>query len=66
VLIIWGGKDFCFDESFLKRWREIFPQAEVQLIADAGHYVLEDAADMAVPLAAKFLRPVMHFPKAPE
>ncbi|MSU70404.1 MAG: alpha/beta fold hydrolase [Opitutaceae bacterium] len=63
ALIVWGGRDFCFNQHFLGRWREIFPQGELQVIAGAGHYVLEDAQEIAVPLAAKFLRPVMHFPR---
>jgi cis-3-alkyl-4-acyloxetan-2-one decarboxylase len=63
VLIIWGGRDFCFDQYFLGRWKAIFPQAEQQVIAAAGHYVLEDAQETAVPLAAKFLRPAMYFPR---
>ncbi|MBK9989555.1 MAG: alpha/beta fold hydrolase [Verrucomicrobia bacterium] len=46
-IILWGGKDFCFNDHFLKRWREIYPQAPVQRYADAGHYVLEDAGDDA-------------------
>jgi cis-3-alkyl-4-acyloxetan-2-one decarboxylase len=42
-LIVWGGRDFCFDRHFLARWRELFPHAAVDLRPDAGHYVLEDA-----------------------
>src|SRR5581483_4955409 len=45
ALVVWGGRDFCFDDFFLTRWREILPQAEVVRIADAGHYVLEDARE---------------------
>ena len=55
ALIVWGGMDFCFDDNFLARWKSILPQAAVHRIADAGHYVLEDAAE-AVPLIADFLR----------
>jgi pimeloyl-ACP methyl ester carboxylesterase len=55
ALIVWGGRDFCFDDSFLARWRELFPQADVQRIADAGHYVLEDARDEAVSPVVRFL-----------
>ena len=53
--ILWGGRDFCFNDRFLARWREILPQAEVTRFPDAGHYVLEDARDDAVRMAAKFL-----------
>lgn len=54
ALVVWGGRDFCFNDYFLQRWREIFPQATVHRFDDAGHYVLEDAADEVVPLIAKF------------
>ena len=50
VLIVWGGKDFCFNDTFLARWRELFPKAQCERIADAGHYVLEDAAADVIPL----------------
>jgi len=56
VLVVWGGRDFCFNDSFLARWRELFPRAETHRLADAGHYVLEDARDEVVPRIAAFLR----------
>jgi cis-3-alkyl-4-acyloxetan-2-one decarboxylase len=57
ALIVWGGRDFCFNDSFLGRWRETLPQARVKRIADAGHYVLEDAPEEALPPITAFLRP---------
>jgi cis-3-alkyl-4-acyloxetan-2-one decarboxylase len=56
VLIVWGGRDFCFNDHFLDRWRQIFPEAPVRRIADAGHYVLDDARDEARPAITEFLR----------
>jgi cis-3-alkyl-4-acyloxetan-2-one decarboxylase len=56
ALIFWGGQDFCFNDRFLARWQKYLPQAEVRRIADAGHYVLEDASDEVVPAAVSFLR----------
>ena len=55
AMIVWGGRDFCFNDSFLARWREVLPQAAVHRLADAGHYVLEDARDEVVPRVAAFL-----------
>jgi len=46
-LIVWGGRDFCFSDHFLTRWREIYPDARVERLADVGHYVLDDAGDAA-------------------
>ena len=54
ALVVWGGQDFCFNDHFLEGWRERLPQAEVHRIADAGHYVLEDARDEVLSRAKTF------------
>ncbi len=41
-LILWGGKDFCFNQHFFERWVEIYPDAPAHWYAKAGHYILED------------------------
>ncbi len=56
MLICWGEKDFVFDKDFLAEWMRRFPQAEVHRFADAGHYVLEDAADEIIDLVRSFLK----------
>ena len=55
VLVRWGGQDFCFNDRFLERWRGIFPQADVQRLANAGHYILDDAREEVVPDITAFL-----------
>ncbi len=55
AVIVWGGRDFCFNDHFLERWRAILPAAAVHHLADAGHYVLDDARDEVVPLIRTFL-----------
>ena len=50
----WGARDFVFNDRVLEKWREIFPTAPVDYIEDAGHYVLEDAADQLVPAIRNF------------
>lgn len=45
ILILWGGKDFCFTEHFFNRWKGFFPAAKSRLFKNAGHYILEDAPD---------------------
>jgi cis-3-alkyl-4-acyloxetan-2-one decarboxylase len=55
MLICWGERDFVFDRHFLNEWIARFPAAEVHRFSDAGHYVLEDAADRIVPLVRSFL-----------
>lgn len=44
-LIIWGMRDFCFDETFLLEWRRRCPDASIHRFPGAGHYLLEDVPD---------------------
>lgn len=41
--LFWGGLDFCFNQKFLEKWKNLFPKAIVTEYPAAGHYVLEDA-----------------------
>lgn len=54
TLIVWGVRDPVLTPPYLREWRRRLPDAEVHPIPDAGHLVLEDAAE-AVPLIAAFL-----------
>jgi pimeloyl-ACP methyl ester carboxylesterase len=56
-LILWGARDFCFDDAILSRWREIYPDAQIDRLADAGHYVLEDAGAAGRARLRAFLLP---------
>ncbi len=56
MLIIWGADDFCFTvRDFLSEWQRRFPQAQLHLIPNAGHYVVEDAHEQIGPLMQEFL-----------
>ncbi len=55
MLIIWGEKDFCFNEHFLNRWKGYFPKAEVKKVPYAGHYIVEDAWKEIIPWMESFL-----------
>ena len=55
VLVCWGMQDFVFDDRFLEEWVKKFPTAEVHRFEDAGHYLLEDAAEETVFLIRQFL-----------
>jgi haloalkane dehalogenase len=54
-MILWGARDFCFDETFLSRWRGIYPDARVDRLERAGHYVLEDSGGEGRDRIADFL-----------
>jgi haloalkane dehalogenase len=55
MLILWGGKDWCFSDYFLAGWLARFPDAQAARFDDAGHYVLEDAHERIVPRVVGFL-----------
>ncbi len=55
TLVCWGMRDPVFDGVVLEHLLELLPQAQVHRFPDAGHYVLEDAADRIVPLVSSFL-----------
>lgn len=54
-MFIWGMQDWCFKPQFLERFLDFFPKAEVHRLADAGHYVVEDAYEQIVPLIDQFI-----------
>ncbi len=56
MMIVWGKQDFCFNDHFLQRWKEYFPNAETHELEDAGHYVVEDAYEKIVPWMEAFLK----------
>lgn len=53
--LIWGMKDWCFRPDCLEKFIGYWPQAEVHRLADAGHWVVEDAPDEALSLMDDFL-----------
>lgn len=55
VQMIWGMRDWCFTPACLERLLKSFPDAEVHRLADAGHYVVQDAHQQIVPLVERFL-----------
>ena len=54
-LIAWGEKDFVFDKTFLKRWLEYYPDAELHRYPDCGHYILEDGGPALIDTIRKFI-----------
>lgn len=54
-LILWGGKDFCFNDEFFSRWRMIYPDAAYVYYKNAGHYVIEDETEDTIKQINSFL-----------
>lgn len=53
--LLWGLKDFVFDEHFLREWQRYFPHAETHTWPDCGHYLLEDATEEVIMRVQDFL-----------
>jgi pimeloyl-ACP methyl ester carboxylesterase len=54
-LIAWGEKDFVFDKTFLKRWLEYYPDAQINRYPDCGHYILEDGGPALIDIIKNFI-----------
>ena len=55
TMLVWGMQDWCFTPHFLDRFLDFFPQADVRRLTQAGHYVVQDAADEVKQLVDLFL-----------
>jgi haloalkane dehalogenase len=54
VLLVWGMKDPGFgSRKVIERWQRAFPSAEVVVLADANHYIQEDAPDQIADAVVK-------------
>lgn len=53
--LIWGMRDWCFRPDCLDRLVESFPNARVQRIEQAGHWVVEDAPEQVTTTVECFL-----------
>lgn len=54
-LILWGGRDFCFNDEFYNKWRSVYPEAKYKYYESAGHYVIEDEKEDSIKMILKFL-----------
>ena len=55
IALIWGMRDWCFTPHFLEEFERHFPEAESTRIADAGHYVFEEAYEQTRDALKKLL-----------
>ena len=55
VLVCWGLDDPAFGRVGLAAWRTVFPEAEVEEIDGASHFLQEDAHERIVPRLIEFL-----------
>lgn len=56
VKIVWPMKDVAFGpETLDEMWLQCFPKAEVTRVAEAGHFIQEDAHEQVIPELIDFL-----------
>jgi pimeloyl-ACP methyl ester carboxylesterase len=55
IQMIWGMQDWCFTPACLEKFRQFFPNAEIERLAEAGHWVLEDDTPRVLELIDSFL-----------
>ncbi len=55
ALLVWGMKDWCFRPECLRRFQQVWPNANTVAIEDAGHYVIEDAPGETIDAISEFL-----------
>jgi pimeloyl-ACP methyl ester carboxylesterase len=55
-LLVWGMRDPVFQPVFLEQWRELLPDAEVDEIQDASHFLVEDQPEAVTAAIEGFLR----------
>jgi haloalkane dehalogenase len=56
IQLIWGMRDWCFTpHEFLEGFLRYFPEARAERLAEAGHYVFEDAQEQVLSTSRQFL-----------
>jgi len=55
IFIVWGGKDFCFNDYYYNKWIERYPKAQALYLRDTGHYILEDCEPAVLDRIAQFI-----------
>lgn len=56
TLLVWGMRDPVLPESVLRRWQRLYAKAATREIADASHFLQEDAPDRIVGCVEEFLK----------
>lgn len=54
-LLVWGERDWCFTPDFRREFERRLPRLESHPIAEAGHYVFEDARETLLAKLDSFL-----------
>ncbi len=64
VLVVWGRHDPYLPVSFAGRQREFFPQAQVKILDDSGHWPFADNPEHVAEIVTPFIRQAVSVSKA--
>ena len=56
VLVVWGRHDPYVPVRYAERQREFFPQAQVEILDDSGHWPFADNPARVAKIVVPFLR----------
>jgi pimeloyl-ACP methyl ester carboxylesterase len=59
ALVIWGDKDIFIPSKHAQDQREAFPDAQIHVLEDSGHWPFVDNAERTRELFVSFLRPTL-------
>ena len=60
ALVVWGAHDPYISVEFAERQRQVFPQAEIKILADSGHWPFADDPGAVAEAVLPFLRRQLH------
>ena len=55
ILLLWGMQDPVLPSSILRQWQQVYPHATTHELAEASHFLQEDAPERIVQWIEKFL-----------
>jgi pimeloyl-ACP methyl ester carboxylesterase len=56
ALVVWGATDIFLSETLAERQREVFPDAEIEILRDSGHFPYLDNPEAVAAALIPFLR----------
>lgn len=65
ALVLWGGGDRLFPESYLHRWRDALPRAALRVLADSGHWPHEEVPETVLAELRAFFQEQTRFRPEP-
>ncbi len=56
ALVVWGATGIFLSETLAERQREVFPDAEIEILRESGHFPYLDSPEAVAGAVVPFLR----------